>query len=623
MKLHLVGICGTGMGALAGLLKAAGHDVRGSDDHVYPPMSDQLRALGVPLFEGFRAENLDWGPDQVVVGNVCTKDHVEVVAAGARGLPLTSFPAVLETELLPGRHSVVVAGTHGKTTTTALLAFLLVDAGRDPSFLIGGVPQNFGKGYRLGGGPHFVVEGDEYDSAFFDKGSKFFHYQPRTAILTSIELDHVDIFASFAAVEAAFARFVELIPGPGPGPGGHAGPAGGLLLVAATSAAALAVAAKAQCRVETYAVRRPAPGVTSTWTAELLPATTPTRTTFLVRRGGEVFARFDVGLTGEHNIENALAAVAAATELGLTPEEIDRGLRRFGGVKRRQELRGIAAGVSVIDDYAHHPTAVKETLAALRRRVGRGKLVAVYEPRSATSRRATFQTEFADAFAGADEVVVAKLYNPDAIPAADRFDPEKLAADLRSRGTAARMIPDVPAIVAHVAERVQPGDLVVVFTTGEFDKIFDRLLAQLGDPIRPARPEDMARVRAILDVVGLRQKDMSDERAPDVLVVLDGETVVGCVTVEVYDEAAVLRLLGVIPDKRGHGFGWMLADHAVARAKEKGARRLYLLTETASDFFAEKFGFRAIDRATIDATVAQSPTFRETARSAVAMRLDL
>jgi UDP-N-acetylmuramate: L-alanyl-gamma-D-glutamyl-meso-diaminopimelate ligase len=277
----------------------------------------------------------------------------------------------------------------------------------------------------------------------------------------------------------------------------------------------------------------------------------------------------------------------------------------------------------VIDDYAHHPTAVKSTLAALRRRVGRGKLVAIYEPRSATSRRATFQTEFADAFAVADEVVVAKLWNPDAIPAADRFDPEKLAADLRSRGTAARMIPDVPAIIGHVSERVQPGDMVVVFTTGEFGGIHDQLLEHLGDPIRPARPDDMARVREVLALADLPGPDLVDDRWPDVLVVLYDNRIVGCVTVEIHDEAAVLRLLAVIPERRGHGLGWMLADHAVARAREKGARRLYLLTVTASDFFAEKFGFRAIDRATVDAAVAASATFRESARSAVAMRLDL
>jgi UDP-N-acetylmuramate: L-alanyl-gamma-D-glutamyl-meso-diaminopimelate ligase len=266
---------------------------------------------------------------------------------------------------------------------------------------------------------------------------------------------------------------------------------------------------------------------------------------------------------------------------------------------------------------------VRETLAALRKRIGRGKLIAVYEPRSATSRRATFQTAFADAFSSADEVVVSKLWSPDSIPPAERFDPERLAADLRSRGTAARMIADVDAIAAHVVERVQPGDTVVVFTTGEFGGLHDKLLAGLGDAIRPARREDMPRVRQILELVSLKGKDLTDDRWREGLVVIAEGQVVGTVTVEIYDDAAVLRSLAVVPEWRGHGFGWLLADHAVARAREKGARRLYLLTETASDFFAEKFGFRAIDRATVDAAVTASQHFRESARSAVAMRLDL
>jgi UDP-N-acetylmuramate: L-alanyl-gamma-D-glutamyl-meso-diaminopimelate ligase len=608
MKLHLIGICGTGMGAVAGLLKEAGHDVRGSDAEVYPPMSDQLRALGVPVFVGYRADNLDWGPDQVVVGNVCRADHVEVTAAKARGIPLTSFPAVLEELFLPHRRSVVVAGTHGKTTTTALLAVILVDAGRDPSFLIGGVPRNFDRGYRLGAGPSFLVEGDEYDTTFFDKGSKFLHYRPQVAVLTSVELDHVDIFPSFEAVKAAFAGLVALVP------------EDGLLLVAASSPDALAVADDARCLVETYAVgkrgaREPM------WHADIVDGGNAARTQFVVRRAGEVFGRFDVALSGEANVENALAAIAAASALGLAPEEIERAVRRFIGVKRRQEVVGVAAGVTVIDDYGHHPTAVRATIAALRRRTGKGKLVAIFEPRTATSRRSTFQSEFAEAFALADEVVVGKLHAPDGIPPGERLDPERLAADVRGRGTAARYVPEVDAIVAHVTERVSAGDCVVVFSSGAFGGIHRRLLDALGDPIVPARPDDMARVREILTTTGLGASEL--ERVREILVVREDGRMVGVVALEVYDDAATLRSLAVLPEHRSHGLGWMLADQAVARARELGVRRLYLLTESASDFFGEKLGFRTIDRSTVDPAVEASPHFRESARSAVAMRLDL
>jgi UDP-N-acetylmuramate: L-alanyl-gamma-D-glutamyl-meso-diaminopimelate ligase len=611
MKLHLTAIAGTGMGSVAGLLRAAGHDVRGSDAQVYPPMSDQLRELGVPFFEGFRAENLDWAPDQVVVGNVCSKDHVEVLAAQARNIPLTSFPVLLEQLFLSERHAVVVAGTHGKTTTTSLLSHVLLDAGRDPSFLVGGVPIGWGKGYRLGQGPHFVVEGDEYDTAFFDKGSKFLHYRPRTVILTGIELDHVDIFDSLEAVKAAFVAFVKLIP------------EDGLLLVAASSPHALDVAKSAHCRVETYAAGTRGPSDTVAWHAESEVTPGSPRQRFRVVHRGEPIGSFQVGLAGEHNLENTLAVVAAATELGLNPTEIARGLARFLGVKRRQEVRGVAAGVTVIDDYAHHPTAVRETIAALRHRRPRGRLVALYEPRSATSRRAVFQGDFAEAFLGADEVVVTKLHDPDKIPPAERFDPERLAADLRGRGVAARYIPEVDDVVTHVAERVQPGDCVVAFSSGAFGGVHEKLLQRLGDPVMPAVAGDMRRVRELLDKAGLPGKDLSDERAGEVLVVRDDQGIAGIVAVEPHDEAAILRSLAVMPDRRGRGFGWMLADAAVQRARDLGAVRLYLLTETASDFFAEKLGFRTIDRATVDPPVASSPHFRESARSAVAMRLDL
>ena len=610
MKLHLIGIGGTGMGSVAGLLKAAGHDVRGSDEKVYPPMSDQLKTLGVPIFEGFRPENLDWGPDRVVVGNVCTKDHLEVVAARERGLTLTSFPALLEELFLADRQSVVVAGTHGKTTTSALLAHVLVDAGRDPSFLIGGVPLNFGRGFRLGKAPVFVVEGDEYDTAFFDKESKFLHYRPKSAILTSVELDHVDIFDSLEAVRRAFEKFVRLIP------------ADGLLLVAASSPEAMEIAKQAGCRVETYAAAGRG-GVQPLWHAELAEARNPTRSSFTVTRRGEFFGTFDVGLTGEYNVENALAVVAMGASLGLSPAELSRALGRFLGVRRRQELRGVAAGVEVIDDYAHHPTAIKETLTALRRRHGRGKLIALYEPRSATSRRAVFQKEFAEALAAADEVVVTSLHAPEKIPPMGRFDPERLAADLRGRGAAARMIADIDAIVDHVTERVQPGDCVVVFSSGAFGGIHDKLLHRLGDAILPATAEDMPRIREILDRTGVGAADLGADRWSDFNVLLDETGVVGCVALEIHDDAGILRSLAVVPELRGRGFGWMLADSAVARARAAGMRRLYLMTESATDFFAEKLGFRAVDRGTVDQGVAQSRHFRESKGNAVAMRLDL
>jgi UDP-N-acetylmuramate: L-alanyl-gamma-D-glutamyl-meso-diaminopimelate ligase len=594
------------MGALAGLLKAAGHDVRGSDSHPYPPMSDQLRQMGVPIFEGFSAENLAWAPDQVVVGNVNRKDHVEIVAATAAGIPLTSFPAALSEHFLGDRHNIVVTGTHGKTTTTALLATLLIDAGLDPSFLVGGVPANVGRGYRLGTGPHFVLEGDEYDSAFFDKGSKFLHYKPRTAILTSIELDHVDIFGSLDDVKAAFAKFVALLP------------PDGALFVAASSAHALEIARAARCPVLTYAAGKRAEAVD--WHGEIL-GTERGRTRFRVTQKDEEVGVFDVGLQGEHNVENAVAVVALATRIGLAPASIERGLARFRGVKRRQELRGVAAGVEVIDDYGHHPTAIRETLAALRR--PSGKLVALYEPRSATSRRSVFQNEFTEAFASADHVVVGKLFAPDGIPPDERFDPEKFVSSLRARGVTARYVPSVDELAKQVAGDVAPGDRVVVFSSGEFGGLHEKLLDELGDPMVPARPEDMPRVREILDLTGVASKDSTDDRWPDVFLVKSDGEIVGAVMLESYDDAAVLRSLAVIPERRGHGFGWMLADHAASRARDRGARRLYLLTETASDFFGEKLGFRQIDRATVDPAVAASPHFRDSARSAVAMRLDL
>jgi UDP-N-acetylmuramate: L-alanyl-gamma-D-glutamyl-meso-diaminopimelate ligase len=612
VKIHLIGICGTGMGSLAGLLKAAGHDVRGSDSDVYPPMSTQLAEQGIAVMNGYGAHNLDWQPDVVVVGNVQTKDQIEVNAAQERNLALTSFPALLEELFLERLHAVVVAGTHGKTTTSSLAAFVLTDAGRDPSFLVGGVPMNFGRSWRLGKGPLFVVEGDEYDTAFFDKGSKFLHYRPRTAIVTSVELDHVDIFSSLDAIKETFNKFVQLIP------------PDGLLVVAADSPGALEVAKHARCKVETYVVRdEQHPDAQADWVARAIATRAGGRTLFEVARNGKPFGVFDTGLPGAYNLANCLAVVAACANNGLTTDEIGRGLRRFAGVKRRQEVRGVAQGVTVVDDFAHHPTAVRETLRALRKRYGRGRLIAIFEPRSATSRRAVFQKDYADAFSEADETIVGAVSHPEKAPAGDRFDPERLAADLRGKGVAARHVANVEQMVEQVAVNAAAGDTVVIMSSGGFEGIHDKLLARLGDAVVPARPEDLPGSRLLLDRVELNQPDL-EAHLNDLLVVRDhASEVVGCVTMELYDEAGLLRGLATSPDRRGEGLGWMLADAALSRARSRGCRRVYLVTESASDFFAEKFGFRAVQLSLVDAAVMDSSQFKAASPNAVAMVLDL
>jgi UDP-N-acetylmuramate: L-alanyl-gamma-D-glutamyl-meso-diaminopimelate ligase len=600
------------MGSLAGLLKAAGHDVRGSDSDVYPPMSTQLAEQGIAVMNGYGPPNLDWQPDLVVVGNVQTKDQVEVKAAQERGLKLTSFPALLEELFLERMHSVVVAGTHGKTTTSSLLAFVLTDAGRDPSFLVGGVPINFERSWRLGRGDLFVVEGDEYDTAFFDKGSKFLHYRPKTAIVTGVELDHVDIFATLDDIKEAFRKFVSLVPPEG------------LLIVAADSPAALEVSRGAVSRIETYVVRDAEhPDAQADWVARAIATRPGGRTLFEVTRGGKPFGVFDTGLAGAYNLANALAVVAVAAALSLSGDQIARGIRRFSGVRRRQEVRGVAQGVTVVDDFAHHPTAVRQTLRALRRRYGGGRLIAIFEPRSATSRRGVFQKEFADAFAEADETIVGAVSHPEKAPPGDRFDPERLAADLRGKGVAARHVANVDQIVEQVAANAAAGDTVVIMSSGGFEGIHDKLLLRLGDAVVPARAQDLPSVRVLLERTGLTNPEL-EERVGDLLVVRDtAGVVIGCVTLELYDEAGVLRSLATAPDRRGEGIGWMLADAALARARSRGCRRVYLVTENASDFFAEKFGFREVQLSLVDAAVAESPQFRAASPNAVAMVLDL
>jgi UDP-N-acetylmuramate: L-alanyl-gamma-D-glutamyl-meso-diaminopimelate ligase len=465
VKVHLIGIGGTGMGALAGLLVEAGHEVRGSDGPLYPPMSTLLDALGVPIFEGFRPGNLDWQPDRVVVGNICRRDHVEATAAAARGLKLSSFPALLSELFLAERHAVVVAGTHGKTTTTSLVAHLLAATGQAPGFLVGGIPVNFSRSFAVGRRPYFVVEGDEYDTAFFDKRPKFVHYRPRSVILTSVEFDHADIYPTMADVERAFAMLIEHVP------------EDGQILVWAGAEVGRRLCRDAVCPVQTYGV-----GVDADWRADVVgvaPAgvARPAQTLLVRHRDVEV-GRFGVPLAGRHNAQNALGALSLALELGVGAAPLVEAMASFAGVRRRQEVRGVAAGVTVVDDFAHHPTAIAETVAALRALHG-GRVIAVFEPRSATSRRSVFQREFAVALGTADAVLLAALHAPEGIPEAERLDPRRVVADVQAAGTPAFYFERVEEIVEQLVELCRAGDTVLVMSSGGFGGLIDSLLAAL------------------------------------------------------------------------------------------------------------------------------------------------
>jgi UDP-N-acetylmuramate: L-alanyl-gamma-D-glutamyl-meso-diaminopimelate ligase len=595
VKIHLIGICGTGMGSLAGLLKAAGHDVRGSDEHVYPPMSTQLQEQSIAYFEGFRAANLDWGPEVVVVGNVCRKDHVEVLAANERKIPLESFPSLFGKLFLETKRSVVVAGTHGKTTTSSLLAHLLADAGRDPSFLIGGVPLNFRRSWRLGAGGDFVVEGDEYDTAFFDKESKFLHYRPQIVLLTSVEFDHADIFRDEEAVRAAFRKLVALIP------------EDGLLIACAASPGAMEVTRGSRAQVVTYG----RPGSGADWTFEVAGRAPGGRATLDVARRGERVVSVETNLPGIYNHENLIGTIAVASALGVELPALVGAVRRFLGVRRRQEVRGVANGVTVVDDFAHHPTAIRETIIALKGRFGPGKLIAAFEPRSATSRRNVFQAEFADALSVADEVVLAPLYAPEKVPEPERLDVEQLAAELRREDVPARLVATVDETVEHIATRASPGDTVLVMSSGDYGGLHDKLLRRLGDPVMPARLEHKAKIANLLDRVGIAHPVL-EQFWPSYLVIPgegEGGALVGCVAIEMAGDVALLRMLAVAPERRGEGLGYVLVESATERARSQGVRHLYLVTDGAQGYFGEKLGFTAIDRKDVAPAVAATAEY--------------
>jgi UDP-N-acetylmuramate: L-alanyl-gamma-D-glutamyl-meso-diaminopimelate ligase len=461
--IHLIGICGTAMASLAGMLQARGHRVTGSDTAAYPPMSEQLRTMGIPILEPFSAANLSPSPDLVVVGNAISRGNPELETVLDTRIPMTSMAALIHDEFLVGRERLIVCGTHGKTTTTSMLAWIYEVAAREearfaPSFLIGGVAENFDTSFRVDAGSRsFILEGDEYDTAFFDKGPKFLHYFPDAAILTHVEFDHADIYSDLAAVKTAFKRMVNLIP------------QRGRLIAFDGSANVTECCSKAFCAVERYGF-----GEGSYWCAtELRQQGSSSRWTLL--RGGEAFARLTLPMAGEHNALNATAAAALAAGQGVPADAIVEALATFKSVRRRLEVRSEVGGVTVIDDFAHHPTAIRETLRALRAAYPGRRLWAVLEPRSNTLRRNVFEAELVESLALADQVVLTAVFKSDAIPAAERLDPGRVLAALNARGVPAVLRADADAIVAEAAPQMRAGDVVAILSNGGFGNIYEKL----------------------------------------------------------------------------------------------------------------------------------------------------
>jgi UDP-N-acetylmuramate: L-alanyl-gamma-D-glutamyl-meso-diaminopimelate ligase len=463
-NIHFIGICGTAMGTLAAMLKRKGFDVRGSDQDVYPPMSDFLSAELIPTFAGYDAGHITSDLDLVVVGNAISRGNPELEEVLDRKIRYCSLPEAIREHFLWGARSIVIAGTHGKTTTAALTGWLLTHGGADPSVLVGGIVRNFGdhgSSYRLGHGRDFVIEGDEYDSAFFDKTAKFLKYLPDIAVINNVEFDHADIYADLDAVELAFRRLVTLVP------------RRGLLLLGADSPVARSMGDAASSRVQTFGLSE---GVD--WQAHDLHAAA-SATRFRLLHRGAPFGSFAVPLVGAHNVRNATAAIAVATEVGLAPDHIAEGLLAFDGVKRRLEIVGVAGGVTVFDDFAHHPTAVAETLAGVRAAHPEARIWAVFEPRSASSCRRVFQEDFARAFAGADRVLIAPIFRSK-LPEAERLSVPQLVCDLQADGQDAAAAESIDAIVETITREHRLGDLVVLMSNGGFGGIHQKLLRALA-----------------------------------------------------------------------------------------------------------------------------------------------
>ena len=459
--IHLMGVCGTGMASLAGMLKEQGYDVTGSDANVYPPMSLLLESLKIPVFEGYGPGNLGPEIDLVIVGNVITRMNPEAIELSRLGLPYLSFPQAIRQFAIGDKESIVISGTHGKTTTSSLIAWILETAGMDPGFMIGGIPANFETNFKLGKGRYFVIEGDEYDSAFFDKGPKFLHYNPLYTILTSIEFDHADIYRDLDHVIGSFRKLMDLIP------------VEGRLIANGDDETICREISRSRCQVETYGFGRG-----NHWRiADMDDSEKFTKVRVL--HGGDLLTAFETPLFGRHNISNCLSAVALAHVLDVPYDTLSRAFKTFKGVKRRQEILGEKRGVTVMDDFAHHPTAVRETINAVKQKYPRRRLVVVFEPRSNSSRRNIFQTKYAASFDAGDVMVIREPPMVEKIPMAERFSAEQLVSDLGKKGLEAHCFSDTDSLLTYLLSEVKAGDMVLIMSNGGFDNLHQRLLDAL------------------------------------------------------------------------------------------------------------------------------------------------
>ncbi len=460
-SIHMIAICGTGMGALASILKDMGFDITGSDQKVYPPMSEFLLSKGIEITEGFSENNVAYGPELVIVGNAVSKNNPDVLGMQQMGLQFCSMPQAVNRFVASGKKTLVVTGTHGKTTTSAILAWILYESGLDPTFMIGGILKNFESNYRLGSGEHMIIEGDEYDTAFFDKGPKFLHYDPAIAILTGVEFDHADIFKDIQHVKQAFNDFITGMS-----------PQQTLVAFDNDKNVADLIHGKS-CRVVKYGKNANAQWHLGAVTIE------PPWTYFEVFKQDNVFGKFRTRLVGEHNLLNSLAVIAVADKLAVPVEAVARAFESFEGVKRRQEIRGEKSGVTVMDDFAHHPTAVRETIRAVKPFYPNGRLIAVFEPRTNSSMRSIFQNVYPLSFDGADLICIRQPPLLDKIPPKERFSSQQLVKDLNRQGKDAHYFKDTDEIIEFLVSEATSGDLILVMSNGGFDNIHERLLFYL------------------------------------------------------------------------------------------------------------------------------------------------